>query len=119
MRKSSPCGGSWLGHSRRQGRSSIAHYKQLVASQPANPEDLPLGRAVFAKDVPAVPHPVRRRGRRWGRTDRIETGPISITLLSNVLDPSAVMAREYIPIVVVTTGGRVITGWSRNRPIAP
>jgi putative heme-binding domain-containing protein len=31
-------------------------------------------------------------------------------LLSNVLDPSAVMAREYIPIVIVTNGGRVITG---------
>jgi putative heme-binding domain-containing protein len=35
-------------------------------------------------------------------------------LLSNVLDPSAVMAREYIPTVIVTTGGRVITGLVRE-----
>ena len=31
-------------------------------------------------------------------------------LLSNILDPSAVMAKEYQPNVIVTSDGRVITG---------
>src|SRR5205823_14937314 len=31
-------------------------------------------------------------------------------LLSNILDPSAVMAREYIPSVITTKAGRVVTG---------
>ncbi len=36
-------------------------------------------------------------------------------LLSNVVDPSAVMAREYIPHVIVTDDGRVITGIVRTQ----
>ena len=31
-------------------------------------------------------------------------------LLSNILDPSAVMAKEYQPSVIVTADGRVVTG---------
>ena len=31
-------------------------------------------------------------------------------LLSNIVDPSAVIAKEYRPTVVITTDGRVITG---------
>jgi putative membrane-bound dehydrogenase-like protein len=87
----------------------ITHYTKLVASQPANPEDLPLGRAVFAKTCQQC-HTLFGTGNKVG-PELTGSNRADLTyLLSNVLDPSAVMAREYIPTVIVTTGGRVITG---------
>ena len=87
----------------------IAHYKQLVASLPANPDDLPLGRAVYAKTCQQC-HTLFGTGGKVGPELTGSNRADLAYLLSNVLDPSAVMAREYIPIVIVTTGGRVITG---------
>jgi putative heme-binding domain-containing protein len=87
----------------------IAHYKQLVTSRPANPEDLPLGRAVFAKTCQQC-HTLFGVGAKVGPELTGSNRADLAYLLSNVLDPSAVMAKEYIPLVVVTTGGRVVTG---------
>jgi len=87
----------------------IAHYRQLVTSQPALPDELPLGRAVFAKTC-AQCHTLFGTGSKVG-PELTGSNRADLTyLLSNVIDPSAVMAREYIPTVIVTTGGRVITG---------
>jgi putative membrane-bound dehydrogenase-like protein len=87
----------------------IAHYKQLVAAHPVSPEDLPLGRAIFAKTCQQC-HTLFGTGGKVGPELTGSNRADLSYILSNVLDPSAVMAREYIPIVVVTTGGRVITG---------
>lgn len=87
----------------------IAHYKQLVASKPVEPAELPLGRAVFAK-VCQQCHTLFGTGNKVGPELTGSNRADLNYLLSNVLDPSAVMAREYIPTVIVTTGGRVITG---------
>ena len=88
----------------------IAHYKQLVACAcRPNPDDLPLGRAVFAKTCQQC-HTLFGVGGKVGPELTGSNRADLNYLLSNVLDPSAVMAREYIPTVIVTTGGRVITG---------
>ncbi|MBI3865402.1 MAG: DUF1080 domain-containing protein [Planctomycetia bacterium] len=91
----------------------IKHYTRLIGSQPANPDDLPLGRAVFAKTCQQC-HTLFGVGNKVGpELTGSNRGELAY-LLSNVLDPSAVMAREYIPTVIVTTGGRVITGLIRE-----
>ena len=91
----------------------IAHYRQLVLSQPARPDDLPLGRAVFVKTCQQC-HTLFGVGAKIGPELTGSNRADLNYLLSNVLDPSAVMAREYIPTVFLTTGGRVITGLVRE-----
>jgi putative membrane-bound dehydrogenase-like protein len=91
----------------------IAHYRQVVLSQPARPDDLPLGRAVFVKTCQQC-HNLFGVGAKIGPELTGSNRADLNYLLSNVLDPSAVMAREYIPTVIVTTGGRVITGLVRE-----
>ncbi len=92
----------------------IAHYRQLILSERVDPVDLPLGRAVFAK-VCQQCHTLFGTGNRVGPELTGSNRADLNYLLSNVLDPSAVMAREYIPTVIVTTGGRVITGLVREQ----
>ncbi len=92
----------------------IAHYKQLVTAKPVEPGELPLGRAVFAKTCQQC-HTLFGSGNKVGPELTGSNRADLNYLLSNVLDPSAVMAREYIPTVIVTTGGRVITGLVREQ----
>jgi putative membrane-bound dehydrogenase-like protein len=87
----------------------IEHYKQLIAAKPATDEDLPLGRAVFAKICQQC-HTLFGTGAKVGPELTGSNRANLDYLLSNVLDPSSVLAREYVPTVVLTTGGRVITG---------
>jgi putative membrane-bound dehydrogenase-like protein len=92
----------------------IAHYRELVAAKPVAPEDLPLGRAMFVKTCQQC-HILFGVGGKIGPELTGSNRADLNYLLSNVLDPSAVMAREYIPTVIVTTGGRVITGLVREQ----
>jgi putative heme-binding domain-containing protein len=92
----------------------IAHYRELVASKPVAPDDLPLGRAMFVKTCQQC-HTLFGVGGKIGPELTGSNRADLNYLLSNVLDPSAVMAREYIPTVIVTTGGRVITGLVREQ----
>lgn len=92
----------------------IALYKQLLTDRPAEETDLPRGRAVFAK-VCQQCHTLFGTG---GKVGPELTGSNRANLeyiLSNVLDPSAVMGRDYIPSVIVTTEGRVVTGIVREQ----
>ncbi|HLJ11260.1 MAG TPA: family 16 glycoside hydrolase, partial [Planctomycetaceae bacterium] len=91
----------------------IGHYKRLLGAQPSAPDDLPLGRAVFVK-VCQQCHALFGVGGKIGPELTGSNRADINYLLSNVLDPSAVMAREYMPTIVVTTGGRVITGLVRE-----
>jgi putative membrane-bound dehydrogenase-like protein len=91
----------------------IAHYTRLIRSQPVSPEELPLGRAMFVKTCQQC-HTLFGVGNKIGPELTGSNRADLSYILSNVLDPSAVMAKEYIPIVVVTTGGRVITGLIRS-----
>jgi putative membrane-bound dehydrogenase-like protein len=92
----------------------IAHYRELILSERASPDDLPLGRAVFGKICQQC-HTLFGIGNKVGpELTGSNRGDLNY-ILSNVLDPSAVLAREYIPTVIVTTGGRVITGLVREQ----
>jgi putative membrane-bound dehydrogenase-like protein len=86
----------------------IAEYTRLMKQkEPA--ADVSLGRAVFAKTCQQC-HTLFAIG---GKTGPELTGSNRANLeylLSNVLDPSAVMAQEYQPSGIVTTDGRGGTG---------
>lgn len=87
----------------------IAEYKTMLEAKPASEPDLAHGRAVFAKTC-AQCHTLFGTG---GKVGPELTGSNRANLeyiLSNVLDPSAVMAKEYLPSLIRTVDGRQITG---------
>ncbi|MBI5759570.1 MAG: DUF1080 domain-containing protein [Planctomycetales bacterium] len=92
----------------------IAHYKQLVEAKPAAEADLSLGRAIYAKTCQQC-HTLFGVGGKIGPELTGSNRANLDYLLSNIIDPSAVMAREYIPSVIVTTEGRVLTGLVREQ----
>lgn len=94
----------------------IEEYKRLLAEQAsARPQDavrqahLELGRAVFARTCQQC-HTLFGTGGKVGPDITGSQRANLDYLLSNILDPSAVMAREYQPLVVRTADGRVLTG---------
>lgn len=92
----------------------VAHYKTVVAAKPASDADLALGRAVFVKTCQQC-HAMFGTGGKVGPELTGSNRANLDYLLSNVLDPSAVLAREYIPAVVATTEGRIVTGLVRGQ----
>jgi putative membrane-bound dehydrogenase-like protein len=87
----------------------IARYKKLLASRPPEANDLPAGRAVFARTC-AQCHTLFDAGARIGPELTGSNRRDLDYVLSNVVDPSAVMAKEYIPNIITTEKGRVLTG---------
>ncbi len=87
----------------------IVRYKQLVTSRPAPESELSAGRAVFAK-VCQQCHTLFDAGGKVGPELTGSNRRDLDYLLSNIIDPSAVMAKEYIPSLITTKAGRVITG---------
>ena len=88
--------------------SLISKYTAL-AKQKNPPVDPSLGRAVFAKTCQQC-HTLFGAG---GKTGPELTGSNRANLeylLSNILDPSSVMAKEYQPSVIATADGRIVTG---------
>ncbi len=87
----------------------IERYARLLRSKAPPAPDVRLGRAVFAKTCQQC-HKLFDAGGAVGPeltgSNRIDPGYV----LSNVLDPSAVMAKEYFPTVLGLADGRVITG---------
>lgn len=87
----------------------IAKYKTLIDSKNHQAPDLELGRAVFAKTCQKC-HQLYGEGFKIG-PDLTGSNRSNLEyLLSNVVDPSAVMAKEYRPTIVLTADGRVING---------
>ncbi|MFO0870603.1 MAG: PVC-type heme-binding CxxCH protein [Pirellulales bacterium] len=88
----------------------MEQYKQLV-QQPgaARAPDPELGRAIFSRTCQQC-HTLFGTGGKIG-PDLTGSNRANLEyLLSNMVDPSAVMAREYQPVIVTTNGGRVLTG---------
>jgi len=96
-------------------RRMIDRYRRMVG-QPDfdNPPDIHLGRAIFQKTC-AQCHNLFGIGGAIGPELTGSNRANIDYLLSNVLDPSAVMAREYQPLVVALKDGRIITGLPRER----
>lgn len=85
----------------------IETYKQLAAM--GGDVDPTLGRAVYAKTCQRC-HILYGQGNKVG-PDLTGSNRANLDyLLSNIVDPSAVMAKEYQQTVIVTENGRVITG---------
>ena len=81
----------------------------MLTSKPAHAPDPSLGRAVFAK-VCQQCHTLFGVG---GKVGPDLTGSNRADLdyvLSNVLDPSALIGKDYLAHVIATTDGRVLTG---------
>jgi putative membrane-bound dehydrogenase-like protein len=87
----------------------VADWKALLASPSAPKADLEMGRAVFAKTC-AQCHTLFGTGGDVGPDITGSNRANLDYLLTNVLDPSAVMAKEYQPSIIYTAQGRVITG---------
>ena len=87
----------------------IAEYKALVDSDEHPKPDRELGRTVFAQTCMKC-HKLYGVGFKIG-PDLTGSNRANLDyLLSNIVDPSAVMAKEYIPTVVLTIDGRVVNG---------
>ncbi len=87
----------------------IASYTKMLSTKPAIPVDRSLGRAVFAKTCQRC-HVLYAVGQKLG-PDLTGSNRSNLEyLLTNIVDPSAVMANEYRQSLVLTENGRVITG---------
>lgn len=87
----------------------IGHYRRLFWRPPTSEPDLTLGRAIFTKTCSKC-HKLFDYG---GKVGPELTGSNRINLeyvLSNVLDPSAVIGKDYIAQIFNTKDGRTITG---------
>jgi putative membrane-bound dehydrogenase-like protein len=89
----------------------IAKYTAIV-KRDGPPADPMLGRAVYVKTCQQC-HTLFGVGAKIGPELTGSNRANLEYVLSNVLDPSAVMAKEYQPSVIVA-GGRVITGLVRE-----
>ncbi|MEC8556122.1 MAG: PVC-type heme-binding CxxCH protein [Planctomycetota bacterium] len=87
----------------------IAEMKEFVASTDLPPADIEHGRAIFAKTCQKC-HVLYGVGNKIG-PDLTGSNRANIDyLMSNIVDPSAVMAKEYLPTIVLTENGRVVNG---------
>ena len=87
----------------------MARLKTVITNPHGSTPDREVGRAIFAKTCQQC-HTLFGTG---GKIGPDITGANRANLnyvLSNVVDPSAVMAKDYQPTILVTTSGRVITG---------
>jgi putative membrane-bound dehydrogenase-like protein len=89
--------------------AAIADFKSLLTSVPPTEPDPSLGRAVFARTCQQC-HTLYGVGQNVG-PDLTGSNRADLEyLLSNIVDPSAVMAKEYQPSIFYTLSGRVVTG---------
>ncbi|MFK8114372.1 MAG: PVC-type heme-binding CxxCH protein [Rubripirellula sp.] len=87
----------------------IAEYKALVESTEHPKPNLEMGRAIFAKTCMKC-HILYGVGNKVG-PDLTGSNRTNIDyLLSNIVDPSAVMAKEYRATNILTENGRVVSG---------
>ncbi|HYT92715.1 MAG TPA: PVC-type heme-binding CxxCH protein, partial [Gemmataceae bacterium] len=87
----------------------IARYKKLLSAPPATPPDPSLGRLLFVKTCQQC-HTLFGVGGKVGPDITGSNRADLDYLLSNILDPSAVMAKEYMTTIVTMTDGRVLSG---------
>jgi putative membrane-bound dehydrogenase-like protein len=90
----------------------MARYRKMIAA-PAEPPDLALGRALFVKTC-AQCHTLFGVGGKVGPDITGSNRANLDYLLENILDPSAVIPKEYAATVLELKNGRVITGIVRN-----
>ena len=90
-------------------KALIARYTELLTSDHEQAPDPHLGRALFVKTCQQC-HTLFGTGGKVGPDITGANRKDINYLLSNILDPSSVMAKEYQPTILATDSGRVITG---------
>ncbi len=94
-------------------KALMEQYKQLVARTDLAKPDPKFGRAVFAKTCQRC-HVLFGEGEKLG-PDLTGSNRANLDyLLENIVDPSAVMAREYRQSIFLTEDGQVVTGILRS-----
>ena len=96
----------------------MADYQATGRAAAGPPADVNLGRAVFAKTCQQC-HTLFGTGGKVG-PDLTGSNRANLDyLLSNIVDPSAVLAKEYTPSIIQTEDGRIVTGIVKaaGRPI--
>ncbi|WP_254053661.1 PVC-type heme-binding CxxCH protein [Singulisphaera sp. GP187] len=91
----------------------IATTKAKLAARPRQAPDPALGRAVFAKTCQQC-HTLFGVGGKVGPELTGSNRSDLDYLLSNVLDPSALIGKDYLAHVIATADGRVLTGILRD-----
>jgi putative membrane-bound dehydrogenase-like protein len=89
-------------------------YRKLLTASYQAPRDLSLGRALFAKTCQQC-HTLFGIGGKIGPDITGSNRANLDYLLENILDPSAVIPKEYAVTVVALKNGRVITGIVREQ----
>ena len=92
---------------------TIARYRAMLASQPARAPDPELGRAIYAKTCQQC-HTLFGVGGKIGPDLTGSNRRDLDYVLSNVLDPSALIGKDYLAHVVSMADGRVLTGLVRG-----
>jgi putative membrane-bound dehydrogenase-like protein len=92
----------------------MARYRKLLTAPYQPPRDLPLGRALFAKTCQQC-HTLFGVGGKVGPDITGANRADLNYLLENILDPSAVIPKEYAATVLELKNGRVVTGIVREQ----
>ncbi|MCC7452103.1 MAG: c-type cytochrome [Anaerolineae bacterium] len=87
----------------------LATMRRLSNDLRATAGDPVLGKELFAKHC-GICHQLHGEGNRIGPDLTTANRKDRAAMLSNVVDPSAVIRREYINTMVATTSGRIISG---------
>ncbi|HVJ68226.1 MAG TPA: family 16 glycoside hydrolase, partial [Caulifigura sp.] len=87
----------------------LKKYTALITNESGAPRDREHGRAIFAKTCQQC-HTLFGTGGKVGPDLTGSNRANTEYLLSNIVDPSAVMAKEYRPTIFALSDGRVITG---------
>lgn len=87
----------------------IARTKAMLTAKPSQAPDPLLGRAVFAKTCQQC-HILFGTGAKVGPELTGSNRADLDYVLSNVLDPSALIGKDYLAHSIATTDGRVLTG---------
>lgn len=93
----------------------IARLKDMLAAvpKPENRPDVALGRTLFAKNCQQC-HTLFAVGAKIG-PDLTGSNRANVDyVLSNIVDPSAVIGKDYQAHIITTMSGRVLTGLIRN-----
>jgi putative membrane-bound dehydrogenase-like protein len=88
---------------------SIARYKGILTSKPTSPPDPSLGREVFARCCQQC-HTLFGVGGQVGPDLTGSNRRDLDYVLSNVLDPGALIGKDYLAHIIATADGRILTG---------
>ncbi|MEX2120490.1 MAG: PVC-type heme-binding CxxCH protein [Pirellulales bacterium] len=87
----------------------IGYHRAIINSKRGQPPDLALGRAVYAKTCQQC-HVLFGGGGNVGPELTGSNRADLDYMLSNVIDPSALIGKDYQAVVIQTTDGRTLTG---------